>query len=92
MSLLGKLIQLHTGSVPLENFFTEVAGHLLRAHPGFCRLWLSNVGLVEVLEEGCVVGVKTQPNLAALEHHREASRPDIEIELSDGVIPNPVEE
>jgi hypothetical protein len=85
VSLLGKLIQLHTGSVPLENFFTEVAGHLLRVHPGFCRLWLSNVGLVEVRDERRVVGVKTQPNLAALEHHREASRPDIKIELSDVV-------
>ncbi len=85
MSLLRKLVQLHRASVPLENFFTEVVGHLLLAHPALCRLWLSNVGLVEVRGERRVVGVKTQPNLAALEHHREASRPDIEIELSDGV-------
>ncbi len=58
---------------------------MLLAHPALCRLWLSNVGLVEVRGERRVVGVKTQPNLGALEHHREASRPDIEIELSDEV-------
>ncbi len=45
MSLLGRLVRLNTGGVPLEDFFTEVVGHLLRTHPALCRSWLRAAGL-----------------------------------------------
>ena len=84
MSLLGKLIQLHAGSVPLEDFFTEAVGHLLTEHPVLCRQWLKKIGLDEVSNDQHVFSVNTQRSFRALEHHLVASRPDIEVKLSGG--------
>ncbi len=86
MSLLGRLLRLHAGSVPIEDFFTEAVAHLLQAHPDLCLSWFGRAGLLGEAEAGGgrrrVVGVETQRTLAALEHHPTASRPDIAVELS----------
>ncbi len=88
MSLLGRLIRLHSGSMPLEDFFTEAVAHLLRAHPALCLSWFTRSGVLG-RDEGSndgrrVLGVRTQLALAALEHHETASRPDVVLELSEG--------
>ncbi len=82
MSLLGRLVRLNTGTVPLEDFFTEVVGHLLRTHPALCRSWLRAAGLAGIRDDQSVLAVRTQRVMVALEDHQTASRPDIEIELS----------
>jgi hypothetical protein len=84
VGLFGRLLKLHSGAVPLEDFFTEVVAHLFEAEPQTCLAWIEHAGLLTETERHGV-RVTTQQSLDALEHHATGSRPDMLIEAFDEV-------
>lgn len=76
------MLKLHSGSVPLEDFFTEVVAHLFEAEPETCLAWIEHAGLLGEKERHGVT-VTTQQSLDALEHHATGSRPDMLIQALD---------
>jgi hypothetical protein len=81
MGLFSRLLRLHTASVPLEDFFTEVVAHLFTTSPQTCLEWIERAQLSDSKYDQ--VHVSTQYVLDPLEHYIIGSRPDMLIELSD---------
>lgn len=82
MGLFGRLLKLHSGAVPREDFFTEVVAHLFEAEPETCLAWIDQAGLLSQ-KERLGVRISTQHSLDALEHHATGSRPDMLIQAYD---------
>ena len=85
MSLLSRLLRFHGGTARLEDFFTEIFAHLLSTYPDLCLAWLNQSGILPANEKYSHINVTTQRPFDALEAHQYASRPDVVIELSEGI-------
>ena len=48
MSLFTRLLKLHTNSVPLEDFFTELVAYLFDTNKEILYDWLIEIGLSDV--------------------------------------------
>ena len=87
MSLLSRLLRFHDGSVRLEDYFTEIFAHLLSTYPDLCLAWLRQSGVLPNNGKYSRINVTTQRSFDALEAHRQSSRPDVVIELSEDPSP-----
>jgi PD-(D/E)XK nuclease superfamily len=82
MSLFSRLLKLHNGSTPLEDFFTELVAHLFSTNQEFLYAWLKYLDLLDIDADDAYIS--TQQTFERLSHHFSDSRPDIIIELVDG--------
>jgi PD-(D/E)XK nuclease superfamily len=80
MSLFSRLLKLNTGSIPLEDFFTELVAYLFSTNEKILHDWLKYIDLLETNASSDVY-ISTQREFKALESHSVSSRPDILIEL-----------
>ncbi len=83
MALFSRLLKLHKGNVPSEDFFTEIFAYLLSDNHEILYGWLK---YIHVLDENTYSNahISTQQAFDPLDHHLTGSRPDISIELVDG--------
>lgn len=82
MTLFSRLLRLHGGMVPLEDFFTEIVTYLFStSHKLLCD-WIAYANLVDIHNYNRS-RISSQPTFAALDRHAIDSRPDILIELLD---------
>lgn len=82
MALFSRLLNLNTGSIPLEDFFTELVAYLFSTNKEILYAWLKNLNLLET-NIYLDAYVSTQKEFEPLDGHHLASRPDILIELVD---------
>jgi PD-(D/E)XK nuclease superfamily len=85
MSLFSRLLKLHNGNTPLEDFFTELFAHLLSTDREILYAWLKYLGLPSIHVD-LNAYVRTQQTFNCLTHHDVDSRPDIVIELDQNII------
>ncbi len=83
MSLFSRLLKLHNGNTPLEDFFTELVAHLFRTNREILHAWLKYLDLLDK-DADFDAYISTQQTFERLSHHFSDSRPDIIIELIDG--------
>jgi hypothetical protein len=83
VGLFTRLLQLHTGVTPFEDFFTEIVGHLLNTSPDLLYAWLEYLSLVDT-SQYTDARVSTQQTFSPVQSQSSASRFDILVELSDG--------
>lgn len=83
MSLFNRLLKLHNGSTPLEDFFTELVAHLFSTNKEILYNWLKYLDLLDTNAD-LDAYISTQQTFERLSHHFSDSRPDIIIELVDG--------
>jgi hypothetical protein len=83
-SRLLKLHSLHPGTIPLEDFFTEIVAHLFSVSHETLFSWIEHLNLLDTSRYAEPVHVGTQSGFEPLEHHSVGTRFDILIELSDG--------
>ena len=81
MNFLGGLLRLHSYSVPLEDFFTEVFAGLFRYHPELCLQWLEALGAVADASQTKLTSIETQVVLPPLEDGGRGSRIDLKFRL-----------
>ncbi|GAK55223.1 hypothetical protein U27_02055 [Candidatus Vecturithrix granuli] len=84
MRLFSRLLHLHAGVIPLENFFTEIVAYVLGTSHEFLCDWLKYINLVKEPYIYTHSRIMTQQRFAPLEHYEIASYPDILIELFEG--------
>jgi PD-(D/E)XK nuclease superfamily len=85
MSLFSRLLNLHnTDKTLLEDFFTELVAHLFSTDREILFAWLKYIGLLKT-EAYLDAYISTQQTFDGLAHHGSDSRPDIIIELVDGI-------
>jgi hypothetical protein len=82
VALFSRLLNLNTGSIPLEDFFTELVAYLFSTDKEIFYSWLENLNLLDI-NIYLDAYVSTQREFEPLDAHRLASRPDILIELVD---------
>ncbi|MCC3418782.1 MAG: PD-(D/E)XK nuclease family protein [Microcoleus sp. PH2017_01_SCD_O_A] len=82
VALFSRLLSLNTGSIPLEDFFTELVAYLFSTDKEILYSWLNNLNLLDT-NIYLDAYVSTQREFEPLDGHRLASRPDILIELVD---------
>lgn len=82
VALFSRLLNLNTGSIPLEDFFTELVAYLFSTDKEILYSWLKNLNLLNI-NIYLDAYVSTQREFEPLDDHRLASRPDILIELVD---------
>ncbi len=82
VALFSRLLNLNTGSIPLEDFFTELIAYLFSTDKEILYSWLKNLNLLDINID-LDAYVSTQREFEPLDDHRLASRPDILIELVD---------
>lgn len=82
MSLFSRLLSLNTGSIPLEDFFTEIVAYLFRTDKKILYAWLDHCDLAENSYSDAYV--LTQKSYQSPKHHDLGSRPDLVIDLIDG--------
>lgn len=82
MALFNQLLRLHRGSVPLEDFFTEIFAYFLSEHQNVLFSWFK-YGHILDLDDYAGSNITTQKTYKHPERGDE-KRPDIVIELSDG--------
>jgi hypothetical protein len=80
MSLFARLLKLHTGSVPLEDFFTELVAYLFEMNKEILYDWLIEIGLSDVNNYSDVY-ISTQREFDPLDGDNRGNRPDVVIEL-----------
>jgi PD-(D/E)XK nuclease superfamily len=83
MSLFSRLLKLHNGNTPLEDFFTELVAYLFSTNKEILYAWLKNLELINT-DADLDAFISTQQTFERLSHHFSDSRPDIIIELVDG--------
>jgi PD-(D/E)XK nuclease superfamily len=83
MSLFDRLLKLHHGNTPLEDFFTELVAHLFSTNKEILYNWLKYLELIDT-DADLDAYISTQQTFERLSHHFSDSRPDIIIELVDG--------
>jgi PD-(D/E)XK nuclease superfamily len=84
MSLFSRLLKLHAGITPLEDFFTELVAHLFSTNKEILSAWLKYLDLPEIDADFDAATVSTQRTFKGLPHHDSDSRPDFVIELANG--------
>jgi len=82
MSLFSQLLNLNTGSIPLEDFFTELVAHLFSKNKEILYAWLKDLNLLDT-DTYLDVHISTQREFEPLDGHLLGSRPDLLIELID---------
>jgi hypothetical protein len=82
MSLFSRLLNLNTGSIPLEDFFTELVAHLFSKNKEILYAWLKDLNLLDT-DTYLDVHISTQREFEPLDGHLLGSRPDLLIELID---------
>jgi hypothetical protein len=82
MSLFSRLLNLNTGSIPLEDFFTELVAYLFSTDKEILYAWLKELNLFDA-NVYSDAHIATQIEFEPLEGHSLARRPDIVIELVD---------
>ncbi|MDZ8055381.1 MAG: hypothetical protein RMX68_028390 [Aulosira sp. ZfuVER01] len=84
MSLFTKLLNLHSGAKPLEDFFTELVAYFWSLNEGILIDWLKHHSIISD-ELYSKIKVSTQQEYQALTKHTQDSRLDIVVELSNGL-------
>ncbi|MDZ8225788.1 PD-(D/E)XK nuclease family protein [Nostoc sp. ChiVER01] len=84
MSLFSNLLNLHSGSKPLEDFFTEIVAYFLSLNNDILLSWLKHHSIISD-DNYSSIKISTQQEHKKLERHTEDSRLDIVVELSDGL-------
>ncbi|MFW9261557.1 PD-(D/E)XK nuclease family protein [Nostoc sp. CALU 546] len=84
MSLFSNLLNLHSGSKPLEDFFTEIVAYFLSLNNDILIDWLKYHSIISD-DNYSSIKISTQQEHKGLESHTEDSRLDIVVELSDGL-------
>ena len=82
MSLFTRLLKLHTGSVPLEDFFTELVAYLFDTNKEIFYDWLIEIGLSNVKNYSGIY-ISTQREFDPVDGDDRGNRPDVVIELID---------
>ena len=82
VALFSRLLNLNTGSIPLEDFFTELVAYLFSTDKEILYSWLKNLNLLDV-NIYLDAYVSTQREFKPLDDHHLTGRPDILIELVD---------
>lgn len=85
MSLFKKLLNLHSTSQPLENFFTEIVAYFFSRNKDIFIDWLKHHSIISE-DNYSSINIATQKYYAPLAHHDSGSQPDIVVELSNGSI------
>jgi len=80
MALLSRLLKITTGSIRLEDFFTEIVAHLFATNQEIFYAWLQGFRVLNI-SSLLNVKVSTQQTYEPLAGHDTPSRPDIVIEL-----------
>lgn len=80
MALFSRLLNLNTGNIPLEDFFTELVAYLFSVNKEILYAWLKDLGLLDA-NANPESYVSTQREFKPLVSHHSGSRPDILIEL-----------
>jgi hypothetical protein len=75
MSLFNRLLKLHTGSVPLEDFFTELVAYLFQTNKGILYDWLIEIGLSDVKNYSDAY-ISTQKEFDPLDGDKTGINPD----------------
>jgi hypothetical protein len=83
MSLFSRLLKLHAGNIPKEDFFTELVAYLFNTNKEVLYDWLKYLNLLST-DVGLNAHIRTQQTFKCLTHHDSDSRPDIVIEIVDG--------
>jgi PD-(D/E)XK nuclease superfamily len=83
MSIFSRLLKLHNGNTPKEDFFTELVAYLFSTNKEILYDWLKYLDLPSP-EVSLDAHVRTQQTFERLTDHDSDSRPDIVIELVDG--------
>lgn len=84
MSLFSNLLNLHSTSKPLEDFFTEIVAYFLSLNNDIFIDWLKHHSIISD-DNYSSIKISTQQEHNGLESHTEDSRLDIVVELSDGL-------
>ncbi|NEU77947.1 PD-(D/E)XK nuclease family protein [Nostoc sp. UIC 10630] len=84
MSLFSNLLNLHSGSKPLEDFFTEIVAYFLSLNKEILIDWLKHHSIISD-DNYSSIKISTQQKHKGLESHTEDSRLDIVVELSNGL-------
>ena len=82
MALFSRLLNLNTGNIPLEDFFTELVAYLFSTDKEILYAWLKHLNILDTSID-LDAYVSTQRKFEPLDSHRLGSRPDIVIELAD---------
>ncbi|MBD2080399.1 PD-(D/E)XK nuclease family protein [Leptolyngbya sp. FACHB-17] len=82
MSLFSRLLHLNTGSIPLEDFFTELVAYLFSKNQEILYAWLEDLNLLDT-NTYLDVHISTQREFEPLDGHLLGGRPDLLIELVD---------
>ena len=82
MALFSRLLNLNTGSIPLEDFFTELIAYLFSIDKEILYTWLKYLNPLDI-SAYLDASVSTQRKFDRLDSHLLDSRPDIVIELGD---------
>ncbi|WP_373529910.1 PD-(D/E)XK nuclease family protein [Nostoc sp.] len=84
MSLFTNLLNLHSGSKPREDFFTEIVVYFLSLNNDILLSWLKHHSIISD-DNYSSIKISTQQEHQALAIHSEDSRLDIVVELSTGL-------
>ncbi len=76
MSLFTKLLNLHSGNQPVEDFFTEVVAYFLEANQHILIDWLKENSIITD-EDDYHIKLTTQKYYEPLTHHKHGSEIDI---------------
>ncbi|MHC5815210.1 MAG: hypothetical protein ACYT04_04575 [Nostoc sp.] len=78
--MFTNLLNLHSASKPLEDFFTEIVAYFLSINSNVLVDWLKH-HLIISEDEYSEIGILTQQNYKPLASHIRGSRPDIVVKL-----------
>jgi PD-(D/E)XK nuclease superfamily len=84
MSLFSRLLNLNTGSIPLEDFFSELVAYLFITNKEILYAWLKHLDLPDAADYSDAY-ISTQQAFEPLEGHLSGSRPDILIEVVNDI-------
>jgi PD-(D/E)XK nuclease superfamily len=84
MSLFRKLLNLHSASQPLEDFFTEIVAYFFSTNKDILIAWLKHNSIITD-ESYTNIKISTQQEYKRLPNHKQDSRPDLVVELSNGI-------
>jgi hypothetical protein len=73
MSLFSKLLSLSTGSILIEDFFTEIIAYLFARNPDLLCKWLDSIGIIDA-SSYTDFQVDTQRSFKPLDGHSSGSR------------------
>ncbi|MBD2505991.1 PD-(D/E)XK nuclease family protein [Nostoc muscorum FACHB-395] len=82
--MFSNLLNLHSGTKPCEDFFTEIVAYFLSLNNDILLGWLKHHSIISD-DNYSSVKISTQQEHKGLESHTEDSRLDIVVELSTGL-------